>query len=82
MTGVLGERGRCSGALRTPWRVTTQSTPKRRCTVTELFGTLEGVVVRAGTDAVGWARGRIAADQAHLNAGEVAVPTKQLGGAA
>ena len=51
-------------------------------TVTELFGTLEGVVVRAGTDAAGWVRGRIAADQAHLNSGEVAVPTKQLGGAA
>ena len=51
-------------------------------TVKELFGTLESVAVRAGTDAAGWARGRIAADQAHLNSGEVAVPTKQLGGAA
>ena len=51
-------------------------------TVMELFGTLEGVAVRAATDAVGWARGRIAADQAKLNAGEVAVPPKRLGGAA
>jgi hypothetical protein len=50
--------------------------------VEELFGTLEGVAMRAGTDPVGWARGRIAADQAHLNAGEVAVPPRQLGGAA
>ena len=39
--------------------------------VNELFGTLEGVAVRTGTDAAGWARGRIAADRAHLNAGDV-----------
>lgn len=51
-------------------------------TVTELFGSLEGVAVRAGNDASGWARGRLAADHAHLNAGDVAAPLKQLGGAA
>lgn len=50
--------------------------------VTELFGTLEGVAVRAGTDAAGWARGRIAADLAHLTAGDVTAPLKRLGGAA
>lgn len=50
--------------------------------VTEQFGTLEGVAVRAGSDAAGWARGRIAADQAHLNAGDVSAPLKRLGGAA
>ena len=49
--------------------------------VTELFGTLEGVAVRTGSDAAGWARGRIAADQAHLNAGDVAAPPRRLGGA-
>ena len=49
--------------------------------VTELFGTLEGVAVRTASDAAGWARGRIAADQAHLNAGDVAAPPRPLGGA-
>ena len=48
--------------------------------VTELFGTLAGVAVRTGSDAAGWARGRIAADQAHLNAGDVAAPPRRLGG--
>ena len=50
--------------------------------VTELFGKLEGVAVRMGTDAAGWARGRIAADRAHLNAGDVGAPPRRLGGAA
>jgi hypothetical protein len=50
--------------------------------VTELFGTLDSVAVRTGADAAGWARGRIAADQAHLNAGDVAAPPRRLGGAA
>lgn len=50
--------------------------------VAELFGTLESVGVRGGTDGAGWARGRMAADQAHLTAGDVAAPRKQLGGAA
>ena len=50
--------------------------------VKELFGTLEGFAVRTGTDAAGWARGRIAADRAHLNAGDVEAPPKRLGGAA
>ena len=50
--------------------------------VAELFGTLESVAVRAGTDAAGWARGRIAADLARLNAGDVAAPSRRLGGAA
>jgi uncharacterized protein DUF2786 len=39
--------------------------------VTKLFGTLDSVAVRTGTDAAGWARGRIAADRAHLNSGDV-----------
>ena len=50
--------------------------------VTQLFGTLDSVAVRAGTDAAGWARGRVAADQAHLNAGHVAASPRRLGGAA
>jgi hypothetical protein len=50
-------------------------------TVAELFGTLDSIVVRTETDAAGWARGRIAADQAHLNAGDVAAP-RRLDGAA
>lgn len=50
--------------------------------VKELFGTLDSFAMRTGTDAVGWARGRMAADQAHLNGGEVAVPPRLLGGAA
>lgn len=50
--------------------------------VTELFDTPEGVAVRTGTDAADWARGRIAADRAHLNAGDVAPPRRGLGGAA
>jgi hypothetical protein len=50
--------------------------------VADLFGTLDSVAVRTGTDAAGWARGRLAADQAHLNAGDVAAPLRRLGGAA
>lgn len=41
-------------------------------TVTELFGSLQSGVVRGGTDAAGWARGTMAADLAHLNAGNLA----------
>ena len=47
--------------------------------MTELFGTLDSVAVRTAGDAVGWARGRFAADQAHLNAGDVAAPPRRLG---
>ena len=50
--------------------------------VTQLFGTLDSVAVRAGTDSAGWARGRIAADQAHLNGGDVTASPRRLGGAA
>ncbi|MEY2583392.1 MAG: hypothetical protein QOE09_3241 [Ilumatobacteraceae bacterium] len=49
--------------------------------VTEMFGALEGVAVRTGSDAAGWARGRIAADQAHLNAGHVRTRSQVLGAA-
>lgn len=48
--------------------------------VTELFGTLESVAVRTASDAAGWARGRMAADRAHLNAGDVAASPRRIGG--
>lgn len=41
-------------------------------TVTELFGSLQSGVVRCGSDSAGWARGTMAADLAHLNAGNLA----------
>jgi hypothetical protein len=46
----------------------------------QMFGTLDSVAVRGGTDSAGWVRGRLAADQAHLNAGDVARPARQLAG--
>jgi hypothetical protein len=47
--------------------------------VKQLFGTLDSVAVRAGADSAGWVRGRIAADQARLNAGDVIAPARRLG---
>ena len=40
-------------------------------TVDELFGTLKSSPVRGGTDMVGWARGRSAADRARLSFGDL-----------
>ena len=39
--------------------------------VAELFGTLRHSTVRRGHDAMGWARGQMAADQARLDGGEL-----------
>lgn len=47
--------------------------------VTEMFGALQCDVVRGGTDAVGWVRGRMAADQARLNVDDLDAPAFALG---
>jgi hypothetical protein len=39
--------------------------------VEEMFGSLESNVVLGGTDVAGWVRGKMAADQAHLNFGDL-----------
>jgi hypothetical protein len=50
--------------------------------VAELFGTLDSLAVRGTIDPAGWARGRLAADRAHLSAGDVAASSTPLDGAA
>jgi hypothetical protein len=55
--------------------------------VAEMFGELQSLAVRGGSDAAGWARGRFAADLAQLNFGDLddssaeadAAPTAALG---
>jgi len=36
-----------------------------------MFGTLQSNIVRGGSDLAGWVRGKMAADQAHLNFGHL-----------
>jgi hypothetical protein len=48
-------------------------------TVGEIFPKLGTMRSRAGVDPAGWASGRMAADRAKLNSGDLTKPTRAIG---